>query len=205
MVDSGPVDAGLVASGQVSHYGGPATGLTIAELTIATAWNIQGDPTRPDFVEEARRLFDVVLPTRANTTARSAALTALWLGPKSWLLAAGGASPLTDFFAKRDALNQQGGGLFDVSASRTAWAIAGPRAATVLAKGCPLDFHPRAFAAGACAQSVYGQVNVLVEKRDETPTFTLMVGRSFARDVGRALGVVAVQYGFDLLAARPYG
>ena len=54
-------------------------------------------------------------------------------------------------------------------------------------------------------QSVYGHVNVLVEKRDEAPTFTLMVARSFARDVDRALGVVAAQYGFDVLAERPYG
>lgn len=205
MVDSGPIDAGSVASGKVGHYGASATGLTIVEVTIAAAWNVQGDATRPDFVEEARRLFDVVLPIKPNTTARSDTLTALWLGPESWLLMAGGASPLTDFVAKRDALNQQGGALFDVSASRVAWSLAGPRIAEVLSKGCPLDFHPRAFAAGACAQSVYGHVNVLIEKRDQTPTFTLMVARSLARDVDRALGVGAAQYGFDVLVARPYG
>ncbi len=43
------------------------------------------------------------------------------------------------------------------------------------------------------------------EKRDETPTFTLMVSRSLARDVDHTLGVVAAQYGFDVLAERPYG
>jgi sarcosine oxidase subunit gamma len=198
------VDASLVTLREVGHYGVSATGLTIGEVTIATAWNVQGDATRPDFVQEARRLFDVALPTKPNTTAGSDTLTALWLGPESWLLVAGGASSLTDFVAKRDALNQKGGALFDVSASRVAWAIAGPRAAQVLAKGCPLDFHPRAFAVGACAQSVYGDVNVLIEKRDETPTFTLMAARSLARDVDRALGVGAAQYGFDVLAARPY-
>jgi sarcosine oxidase subunit gamma len=205
VVENGPFDAGSTASGEVGHYGTSASGLTITELTIAAAWNVQGDATRPDFVQEARRLFDVVLPTMPNTTARSDTLTALWFGPKSWLLVAGGASSLTDFVAKRDALNQKRGALFDASSSRVAWAIAGPRAAQVLAKGCPLDFHPRAFAVGACAQSVYGHVNVLIEKRDETPTFTLMAARSFARDVDRALGVVAAQYGFDVLAARPYG
>jgi sarcosine oxidase, subunit gamma len=188
----------------VGHYGVPETGLTMAELTIATAWNVQGDATRPDFVDEARRLFDLALPAEPNTTARSATLTALWLGPRSWLLVAGGPSTLTDFPAKRDALNQLGGALFDVSASRVAWTLAGPRAADVLAKACPLDFHRRAFSIGACAQSVYGHVNVLVEKQDETPTFTLIVARSFARDVERALGVVAAQYGFDVLAVRPY-
>ena len=205
MVEFRYAGAGRLASRELGHYGVPETGLTMAELTIATAWNVQGDATRPDFVLEARRLFDLALPAEPNTTARSDSLTALWLGPRSWLLVAGGPSTLTAFPAKRDALNQLGGALFDVSASRVAWALAGPRAADVLAKACPLDFHRRAFSVGACAQSVYGHVNVLVDKRDETPTFTLMVARSFARDVERALGAVAVQYGFDVLAARPYG
>jgi len=205
VVDTGAVDAGPVASREVGHYGVSATGLNIAEMTIATAWNVQGDATRSDFVEEARRLFGVVLPTKPNTTARSDSLTVLWLGPASWLLVAGAASILTDLVASRDAMNQMGGALFDVSASRIAWALSGPHATDVLAKGCPLDFHSRAFGVGACAQSVYGHINVLVEKRNETPTFTLMVARSFARDVGRTLGVVARQYGFDVLASRPYG
>src|SRR5947207_1848683 len=124
-------------------------------------------------------------------------LMALWLRSASWLLVAGAASILTDFVASRDAMNQLGGALFDVSASRIAWALSGSHATDVLAKGCPLDFHSRAFGVGACAQSVYGHINVLVEKRNETPTFTLMVAHSFARDVGRTLGIVAAQYGFD--------
>ena len=205
MVDTEPMDASLVTLREVGHHGVPATGLTIAEVTIAASWNLQGDPTRAGFVEEARRSFDVVLPTKPNTTARSDTLTALWLGPESWLLVAGAESSLTDFTEKRDAINQQGGALFDVSASRVAWTLAGPRAPDVLAKGCPLDFHPRVFAAGECAQSLYVHVGALIEKRDETPTFTLMVARSFTRDVERALGIVAAQYGLDVLAVRPYG
>ncbi|MDQ6923195.1 MAG: hypothetical protein M3Z74_03415, partial [Pseudomonadota bacterium] len=136
---------------EVGHHGVPETGLTVAELTIAASWNLQGDPTRAVFVEEARRLFDLALPIKANTTARSDTLTALWLGPESWLLVAGSASSLTDFTAKRDAVSQQGGALFDVSTSRVAWTLAGPRAPDVLAKACPLDFHRRVFAVGACA------------------------------------------------------
>ncbi len=205
VADTRPSEATLATLREVGHHGVSGTGLTIAELTIAASWNLQGDPARPGFAEEARRLFDVALPTRGNTTTRSDTLTALWLGPRSWLLVAGGASSLSGFTEKRDAINRQRGALFDVSASRVAWALAGPRAADVLTKGCPLDFHPRAFAAGACAQSVYGHINVLVEKRDETPTFVLMVARSFARDVERALCAGALQYGFDVLAARPYG
>src|SRR5206468_1561456 len=122
--------------------------------TFAAAWNIQGDPMRAPFADEAQRLFGLALPDVPNTTARHAALTALWLGPTSWLLVASDASALTAFAAQKDAVNAAGGALFDVSVSSLGWTAGGPRAATVLAKQCPLDFHVRAFAEGACAQSV---------------------------------------------------
>ena len=194
-----------VGSTAPGHYGPPSTGLSLAETTIAAAWNVQGDAARPAFVEEVRRLLGVALPTAPNTTAQSDALTALWLGPTSWLLVAGGASRLTDFVAKRDALNAASSALFYLTASRVAWTLSGARAATVLATGCPLDFHPRTFAEGACAQSVFGHVGALFYKRDAAPTFTVMVARSFARDVWRALCLSAAQYGYDVGPPAPFG
>lgn len=195
---------GSIGSTQPGHYGAAGSGVTLAEATIASAWNVQGDPARSALIDETRRLFDITLPLAPNTTTRSDKLTALWLGPESWLLAAGAASALVDYPAKRDALNAAGGALFDVSASRVAWTISGPRAADVLAKGCPLDFHPRAFAAGTCAQSVFGHVSVLIDKRDDGPTFTVMVARSFARDVWHALCEASAQYGYEVLAPAPF-
>ena len=76
--------------------------------------------------------------------------------------------------------------------------MTGPRATTVLAKGCPLDFHPRAFPANTCAQSLFGHVNALFIKRDDAPTFTVLVARSFARDVFHALIESAGQHGVDV-------
>src|SRR5262249_33272761 len=143
-------------------------------------------------------------PAVPNTTARSGALHALWLGPRSWLLLAGDPSALADLTARRDAFNAAGGALFDVSASRIAWTISGPHATDVLARGCPLDFHPGAFGVGACAQSLYGQVGILVVKRDDTPAFTLMVARSYARDVWHSLLVAAAPYGVAIGAPAPY-
>jgi sarcosine oxidase subunit gamma len=195
---------GSVGSTRPGHYGAAGSAVTLAEATIASAWNVQGDPARPAFIEEARRLFDVALPLAPNTTARTENVTALWLGPTSWLLIAHPPSPLVDFGAKRDALNAAGGALFDVSASRVAWTISGPRAMDVLAKGCPLDFHPRVFAVATCAQSVFGHVNVLIDKRDDEPTCTVMVARSFARDVWHALCEAAAQYGYEVLAPAAF-
>ncbi len=188
----------MPSSAEPGHHGAAESGVTIAEATIAAAWNVQGDPAHAPFVTETQRVFGVALPMTPNTFAQSAALTALWLGPSSWLLIAGGASPLVDIRASRDALNAVGGALFDVSASRVAWTLSGPRATAVLAKGCPLDFHPRAFAAGACAQSLIGHVNALFIKHDDAPTFTVMVARSFARDAWHALCESAAQYGLDV-------
>ena len=189
------------ASGSTApgHYGPTPAEVTFAEFPLTDAWNVQGDAAEPRFAEAVRWLFDVTLPAAPNTTEKSSALTVLWLGPTSWLLVANGASGLADFASRRDVINVAGGALFDVGASRVAWTISGPYAATVLAKSCPLDFHPRVFAEGACAQSVFGHVNALFYKRDATPSFTVMVARSFARDVWRTLCVSAAQYGYDVL------
>lgn len=196
--------ADVIDTTKPGHHGAEGSGVTIAEATIAGAWNVQGDAAHAAFVDAAQRMFGVTLPMAPNTFAQSAALTALWLGPSSWLLVAGGASPLVDIGASRDALNAVGGALFDVSASRVAWTLSGPRATAVLAKGCPLDFHPRTFAAGACAQSLVGHVNALYIKHDDAPTFTVMVAGSYARDAWHALCESAAQYGLDVRPPAPY-
>ena len=193
-----------VGSTRSGHYGVAGTGVALAEATIAAAWNVQGDPARSPLVEEARRLFGVALPVAPNTTACRAGVAALWLGPASWLVVGGAASSFGGYAAARDALNAAGAALFDVSASRVAWTLSGPHAADVLAKGCPLDLHPRAFAAGACAQSLYLHVNLLIEKRDDAPTFVVLIARSFARDVWRALSQASAQYGYEVRAPAPF-
>jgi len=186
------------------HYAAGVNGVTLSEARIAAAWNVQGNFESAPFADAVRRRFGIALPAAPNSTARSGALTALWLGPRSWLLVTGDPAALTDFDAGRDAVNGAGGALFDVSAARIAWTLSGHQAAAVLARGCPLDFHPRAFAAGACAQSLYGHVGVLIVQHDEAPTFTLLVARSYARDAWHALLTAAAQYGVDIGAATPY-
>ena len=161
---------------------------TLAEWPIAAAWNVQGDGTHASFIDQAARHFSIALPIAPNTTARTDAVTAVWLGPRSWLLVAESpGSPLVDFSGKRDALNAAGGALFDLSASRVGFCLQGKGATDVLAIGCPLDLHPRAFRSGQCRQSMFGHVNALLLKTDEVPTFVIMVARSFARGVWHTL------------------
>ncbi len=186
------------------RYGAAGSGVTLSEATIAAAWNVRGDLARASFAAEASRLFRVALPVGPGGVAKSADLVALWLGPGSWLLVAGGASPLVGFAEKRDALNAAGGALFDVSAARIAWTIAGPHAEDVLAKGCPLNFDRRVFAAARCAQSLYGHVGVLILRSDDASTFTLAVPRSYARDAWHSLLGAAAEYGAEIGAPTPF-
>ena len=191
-----------VVSSAPGHYGVAGTGVTFAEATIASAWNVQGRAQRRSFLDEAQMRFGVSLPVDPNMIAKSDTVTALWLGPGSWLLVSRDGAPLGDFEASRAGLNAAGGALFDVSDSRVAWTISGAHAATVLAKGCPLDFHPRTFRAGMCAQSLVRHIGALFVK--EADAFTVMVARSFARDVWHALAGAAAQYGYEVLPAAPY-
>jgi sarcosine oxidase, subunit gamma len=200
-------NTGDIGSTTPGHYGAEAVGVTLSEAAMAAAWNVQGDPAQSAFVTGVQRLFDVPLPLVPNTTKRGDALIVLWLGPRSWLLVESSLSrrpsTLTDFGFRRDALNALGGALFDVSASRVAYRIRGTRAATVLAKSCPLDFHPDAFPVGGCAQSVFGHVNALYYQQDAAPTFLMLVARSLARDVWRQLCQSSAQYGYDVVAPQP--
>ena len=196
-------EAPEIGASAPGHYGPVPSGVTFAETTFAAAWNVQGDAELFLFAQTARQVFGLALPGAPNTTSRTDALTALWLGPKSWLLVAAEPSTLTDFAAKRAKINDARGALFDITASCCAWTVAGPQATTVLAKGCPLDFHPRVFAERACAQSLFGHVNVLFYRRNAA-SFTLVVARSFARGVWRTLCRSAAQYGYDVLPPVPF-
>ncbi|MEO6748805.1 MAG: sarcosine oxidase subunit gamma family protein [Casimicrobiaceae bacterium] len=195
---------GGIGSPNPGHHGAAGSGVVLSQAPIMAAWNVQGDPSRTSVVVDVRRLFGVALPEVANTTQAADALTALWLGPRSWLVveSARDAVPatLTDYASRRDALNAGGAALFDVSASRVAYTLRGAQAANVLARGCPLDFDARAFAPGTCAQSVHGQVAMLVYRHVRTEAFTVFVARSLADDAWQALCRASAAEGYDVAA-----
>ena len=193
MVDSAP------SPQAVGCYGAAPPAVTLAPIMIGSAWNVQGARA----AAEAARLFGVTLPETPNSLVRGQAGDALWLGPASWLMLFAGA-PLGDFVAQRDALNAAGGALFDVSASRVAFAVGGARSAHVLAAGCPLDLHWSVFPVGHCAQSVFARVNAIVCRPARDGAFVLMVARSFGRDVWHGLCKAAMEYGYEVQPARAW-
>jgi len=187
-----------IGSSTPGHYGPAPGGVTLGETLLAVAWNVQGDAARSPFAIEAPRLLGIELPGAPNGTRRNGALTALWLGPTSWLLVSGSADALTDFETRRDAIKAASGFLFDVTASCSAWTIGGARTEAALASASPLDFASRAFPDRSCAQSTFGNVNTLFYRRSAS-SFALIVARSHARGVWRALCAAAGPYGYDVV------
>ena len=161
-------------------------GIALRELEWALAWNVRGDPARPAFVAEAKRLFGVALPLEPNTTARRGDMTIFWLGPRSWLAATTNHVDI-DFDAARAALNAAGGALFDVSAGYVGWTLSGTAAAQILNRSCPLDLDSRVFTAGRCAQSALGHINALISRSTDASEFIVVVARSYAADARHEL------------------
>jgi sarcosine oxidase subunit gamma len=88
----------------------------------------------------------------------------------------------------------------DVSEARTVIAVAGPRARDLMAKGTPLDLHPRVFGPGACAQSVFAKAGAIIDQVDDAPTYEVYVLNSFAdylwswlERAGEEYGIAAVE------------
>jgi sarcosine oxidase, subunit gamma len=178
--------------------------ISLGEVKIPWAWNVQGDTVHGSIPDTVSRAIGAPLPLAANTTARSEGRTSFWLGPASWLIVGHTSPPAIAFDAARDALNSAGGALFDVSSSGVVFRIAGERAATALAKSCPLDFHPRTFPDGSCAQSVLGHIGALFYRRGKTE-WLLMAPRSYARDAWRLLCISAMEYGYEVTPPAPFG
>ena len=162
--------------------------------------DLRGDPRDRAFMTALGRVLDLLLPGEAGTSAAKAQIAALWLGPDEWLVTCpAGDVPLLQS-SLREALADVHAAITDVTDGRVAFRVAGPSARDVLAKGTPLDLHPRAFPPGSCAQTLLAKSAVLIHLLEDDPargpSFDVYVARSFAHylwtwleDAGREYGV----------------
>ena len=74
--------------------------------------------------------------------------------------------------------------------------LSGPCVRTVLAKGVPLDLHPRAFGPGYAAVTAVAGIGVHLWQLAGEPTYELAVPRGFAASFWRWLAAAAVEFGF---------
>jgi sarcosine oxidase, subunit gamma len=183
----------------LAHLAGEGAGsegaaVAIAERPFLTKVNLRGDPDDPDFRDAVEGALGCALPREPNTTATAGDVTVLWLGPDEWLVVAPANQEDERVGALGAALRLRVAAVTDVSEGRTVVRIGGPRARDVLAKGCGLDLHPRAFAPGRCAQTGFARTHVILHQVDATPTYDLYVERSFAEYLWLWLADAAAEY-----------
>ena len=141
--------------------------------------NLRGNPGDEQFLQAVQATLGQPLPTIANTFTVGED-TIYWLGPDEWLLATGPGkeSGIAEHLGK--SLSGQCYSLVDVTGDQVLLRLGGSHAREVLAKGCTLDLHPRAFKAGQCAQTTLAKTSMLIALIDDAPTFDIIVRRSFA-------------------------
>jgi sarcosine oxidase subunit gamma len=162
--------------------------------------NLRGDAGDPRFTAAVKAVLGVELPVRANTLSVARAIAIYWLGPDEWLVVTPGdreraiAGELRASFATLHAA------VTELSGGQTVVELHGPQVRELLSKECPLDFHPRAFPPGTCAQSHLAKAPILLHALDDGNGFAIVIRRSFADYFWLWLEDAAAEYG---LAVSP--
>ncbi|MFI2437531.1 sarcosine oxidase subunit gamma [Streptomyces sp. NPDC018693] len=168
--------------------------IRLAELPFLAQINVRLDAKGPA-AEAVGLALGLPLPLQPNTVVHAGELTALWLGPDEWLLVGPPGSERDVESLVREVTADEPVSVTDVSAQRTTLLVSGPRAHDLLAHGCPLDLHPRAFGAGRCAQTTLGRTQVVLVARDEPRAgFWVLVRSSFAGYLADWLLDAATEY-----------
>lgn len=157
--------------------------------------NLRGDPQAPRFVAAVREVIGVAPPAVPNTVGEAQGNTVYWLGPDEWLIVTPGERQAAIEGELRAALSGVRAAVTDVSGGQTVVVLRGGKVRELLAKGCPLDLHPRAFDIGQCAQSHLAKAPILIRQLDRRPSFEIIVRRSFADYFWLWLEDAALEYG----------
>jgi sarcosine oxidase, subunit gamma len=104
----------------------------------------------------------------------------LWLGPDEWLVVAEPEAAPTIVRELEDALSGHHRSILDVSANRIVFQLID--GLEVLSSGCGLDLHPSRWRPGMCAQTLFGQAQVILHQREQRTT-RVFVRPSFERYV----------------------
>ncbi len=172
-------------------------GVIVRERTFMGMINLRGDASKAPFKAAVKKAVGVALPTTANTSEGDPDGTRLlWLGPDEWLLVA------VDVAAT---LRKAASAMTEVGEARTVIRIGGVNAREVLAKGCSLDLHPRAFAPSQCAQTQLAHAAVIIDhtridKATGSAEFDLYVLRSFAEYLWTWIEDAGQEYGVKVTA-----
>ena len=166
----------------------PATRVEIRLVAPRAKIRLQGWDS-PLSIPPAPESFGAIAGTSwpsATGVSAGAATRVLCVGPADWLVVSDEGEPGSLLEKVQAAIGGSSLRVADVSQAFAILAISGNRARDLLAKGCGLDLHPRAFGPGACARTrlanVAAIVDCLVDRMgdgvSDAPVFRCYVARS---------------------------
>lgn len=170
-------------------------GVSLFERPFLGHLNLRGNPEDETFVDTCTRVLGTELPTIPNTVTEGASQVVAWLGPNEWLVMTEPDVQGHIAAELREMLGDTHSAVTDVSGGQTVIALHGDHAADVLAKGSPLDLHPRVFGAGQCAQTVVAKSAGFIRVIEPGTAFEIVVRRSFADYLWQWLRDAAGEYG----------
>jgi sarcosine oxidase subunit gamma len=174
-----------------------ATGLLIEERTdVAFANVIAKRGKRFALVNAVNTAFGVILPDGPRRGSRGA-ITFAGTGPEQWLASAEGAEA-AGFAARVRGRLGPFAAVMDQSDSRLVLRLSGTRVREVLAKGAPIDLHPKVFKPGDVANTVISYIGVQIDMLDDAPTYQVTAPRSMAGSFWSWLSASAAEFGYEV-------
>lgn len=177
-------------------------GVVLRERPFLGHINLRGDAGKNGqtaWGKAVKAILGATLPCEPNTVAEAGDIVVCWLGPDEWLVICP-AEQTEELHAALAALREEHHTAATVlSGGQTVIVLSGDKVRDMFAKGSTLDFHPRAFKAGDCAQSTLGKAPALY-RLCEDGSFELVIRRSFADYIGLWLADAAHEFGLRVEA-----
>jgi sarcosine oxidase subunit gamma len=193
----GPWD-GIASSGHLGISG--EAGITITPRhDLALAYVIASDKDQAATADVFSRQFGIELLSKPKATSRGD-LTLVWSGPSQWLAVSTQAG-----LSRRLAEELRGlAAITDQSDARAVLVLEGARVRDALAKGCPVDLHPRSFGSGDAAVTAIAGIGVQLWQAEEGDAFTIAIARSMAGSFWSWLTHSVAEFGVEVRApAKP--
>lgn len=189
--------AGLAVPGRYGRTGGEP-GVTIAErvgLGLATVAARKGAPLRA----AVKASYGVTLPDNSKV-GQGSEVSFIGYGPGQWLAVS--ETLRNGTLAKELGQSLRGlASISDHSGGRTVLRLSGARARDVLAKGLPIDLHPRSFGPGSAVTSTISLMGVQLWQVDEAPTYEIALFRSVSASFWRWLTASAAEFGYEVTSS----
>jgi sarcosine oxidase subunit gamma len=176
-------------AGEPGVVAGERTGLGLASVGARRG-------ARDPLAAAVRAAYAIELPATPRL-AQGAGLAMIWTGSEQWLALAS-EEPAQGMEALLQPLIGAHAAIADQSHARLILRLSGPRVRDVLAKGLPIDLHPRVFQPGDTAVSQIGHIGVHIWQLDAAPTYEVAAFRGFAGSLWRWLESSAAEHGLEL-------